>query len=105
MEPCHFRRVNDLRLRLTWLPHADCRLSKDDLQRDGYQLDTGSNQLEISNMRNLVIGISALGLATAASAQAPEPATSTVSAEKAKADYLNERICRTEEMTGSRLAK
>lgn len=56
-------------------------------------------------MRNLVIGISALGLATAASAQAPEPATSTVSAEKAKADYLNERICRTEEMTGSRLAK
>ena len=54
-------------------------------------------------MRDLVIGISALGLAAAASAQTP--AAPAVSAEKAKADYLNERICRTEEVTGSRLAK
>jgi len=58
-------------------------------------------------MRKLVVAISAFGFAAAASAQtpAPAPATSTVSAEKAQADYLNEKVCRTEELTGSRLAK
>ena len=105
MEPCHFRRVNGLRLRLTWLPRADRRLSKTGLQRDDYQFDTRSDQLEISKMRKFVVAISAFGYAAAASAQAPAPATSPVSAEKVKSDYLNERICRTEEITGSRLAK
>ena len=56
-------------------------------------------------MRKFVVAISAFGFAAAASAQAPAPATSPVSAEKVKSDYLNERICRTEEITGSRLAK
>lgn len=56
-------------------------------------------------MRILVIGISAFGLAAVASAQTSAPTTPTISAEQAKADSLNQKICRTEEMTGSRLAK
>lgn len=56
-------------------------------------------------MRMLVVAISAFGLAASASAQVPAPATSAVSGEKVKSDHLNERICRTEEVTGSRLAK
>jgi hypothetical protein len=92
-------------LRSTWLSRADRRLSKNGLQRDGYQFDTGSDQLESSKMRKFVVAVSAFGFAAAASAQTPAPAPATSTAEKAQADYLNERICRTEELTGSRLAK
>ncbi len=58
-------------------------------------------------MLKLVFAVSALGLAAPVSAQAPAPATAapTASAEKAQTDYLNERICRSEEVTGSRLTK
>ena len=56
-------------------------------------------------MRKLVVGIYAFGLAAAASAQTPAQAPATPTAEKAQVDYLNEKICRTEELTGSRLAK
>ena len=57
-------------------------------------------------MLKLVVAISAFALAAAASAQTQAPAsTPGASAEKTQTDYLNERICRSEEVTGSRLTK
>ena len=50
----------------------------------------------------------AAGTAIPSLAQAPGTgtlATPAAGSEKAQVDYLNERICRTEEVTGSRLSK
>ena len=50
----------------------------------------------------------AAGTAVPSLAQAPATATSATPAaasDKTQTDYLNERICRTEEVTGSRLSK
>jgi invasion protein IalB len=58
-------------------------------------------------MLKLIVALSALSMTAAVSAQTPSPAPATPagSAEKAQADYLNEKICRSEEVTGSRLTK
>ena len=61
-------------------------------------------------MLKLIFAVSAFALAGGAApslAQAPTSSTSATSAatDKVQTDYLNERICRTEEVTGSRLAK
>lgn len=61
-------------------------------------------------MLKLVSAVSVFALAVGASAPAlaqshEMPATPAASTDKAQTDYLNERICRTEEVTGSRLAK
>lgn len=58
-------------------------------------------------MLKLIVAISAFSLAAAANGQTPAPALPAqgASAEKAQTDYLNERICRSEEVTGSRLMK
>ena len=49
----------------------------------------------------------AAGTAVPSLAQAPAAtsAVPTAASDKAQADYLNEKICRTEEVTGSRLSK
>ena len=62
-------------------------------------------------MLKSVLLFSAFALAAGATgpsfAQAPATGTSAMPAgsDKAQTDYLNERICRTEEVTGSRLSK
>jgi len=58
----------------------------------------------------LTFSVFALAAGTAAPLLAQAPAAEAAAApaalsERAQADYLNEKICRTEEVTGSRLAK
>jgi len=60
-------------------------------------------------MLKLVFVVSAVAMAAGAAApslaQAPATATTPAAATEKKTDYLNERICRPEEVTGGRLAK
>ena len=63
-------------------------------------------------MLKIVFAVSAFalpaGISAPSFAQASAPAATpapTAANDKAQTDYLNERICRTEEVTGSRLAK
>jgi hypothetical protein len=91
---------------------ASRRLSKNGLQIVSYPADIRIYQLEKSTMLKPVLLFSAFALAAGTAvpsvAQAPATGTSatpTAASDKAQADYLNEKICRTEEVTGSRLSK